>query len=47
MLNDERSCSGDRGESGEFHCEADAGKERSVVPNDVDLVEYLGREPRR
>jgi hypothetical protein len=47
MLNDERSCSGDRGKSGEFRYEADADKERSVVTNDVDLGEYPGREPRR
>jgi hypothetical protein len=43
MLNDERSCSGDRGESREFHHEADADEERSVVANDVNLGEYLGR----
>ena len=46
MLNDERSCSGDRGESGEFHYEADTDKERSVVANEIDLGEYPGREPR-
>jgi hypothetical protein len=43
MLNDERSCSGDRGESCEFHHEADADEERSVVANEIDLGEYLGR----
>jgi hypothetical protein len=43
MLNDERPCSGDRGESGEFHHETDADEERNVVANDIDLGEYLGR----
>jgi len=43
MLNDDRSCSGDRGESCQFHDEADADEERSVVANDVDLGEHVGR----
>ena len=46
MLNYEPSCSGDRGQSSEFYHEADADKERSVVANDIDLGEYVGREPR-
>jgi len=37
MLNDERSCSGDRGESGEFHYEADADEEQEVMANEIDL----------
>jgi hypothetical protein len=46
MLDDQRTCSGDRGESGKFHYEVDADEERSVVGNDIDLGEHSGREPR-